>query len=100
VESSCEFGNEPSGSMRWWLVASRVVLSFIELVIPYLDTKWSGHLHVPAALTAKIVHGTHWIGGGLIPDVVWVLRRKEKPLASIGSRNLFTGLPAGGRPVY
>jgi hypothetical protein len=41
VESSCEFGIEPSGSMKGWetnrgatlLVASRVVLSSIELVI-------------------------------------------------------------------
>jgi hypothetical protein len=40
VESSCEFGIEPSGSMKSWetiewpsnLVASRVVLSSIELV--------------------------------------------------------------------
>jgi hypothetical protein len=41
VESSCEFGIEPSGSMKCWesiewpnkhLVASRVVLSSIKLV--------------------------------------------------------------------
>jgi hypothetical protein len=40
VESSCEFGIEPTGSMKSWesfewpkqLVASRVVLSSIELV--------------------------------------------------------------------
>jgi hypothetical protein len=39
VESSCELGNEPSDSIKCWelpngvqLVASRVVLSFTELV--------------------------------------------------------------------
>jgi hypothetical protein len=40
VESSCEFGNEPSGSIKCWetyrvveqLLASRVVLSSIEQV--------------------------------------------------------------------
>jgi hypothetical protein len=41
VESSCEYGNKPSGSIKCWetipvatqLVASRVVLSSIELAI-------------------------------------------------------------------
>jgi hypothetical protein len=41
VESSCELGNEPSGSIKYWettvvtaqLVASRAVLSSTELVI-------------------------------------------------------------------
>jgi hypothetical protein len=43
VESSCEYGYEPSGSIKCsetikWL-ASRVVLSSIELVLGYLDRR-------------------------------------------------------------
>jgi hypothetical protein len=43
VESSCEFGIEPSGSMKWWetikwpnIVASQVVFSSTELVSIYV----------------------------------------------------------------
>jgi hypothetical protein len=53
VESSCELGNEPSGSMKCWgnyrvaaqLVASRVALSSTELgpIMDALHVGLSGH---------------------------------------------------------
>jgi hypothetical protein len=50
------------------------------------DTRWSGQLHAPAALSLGKGLVIHCIGGwvGLTPGLT--LWRRETPLASVGNR--------------
>jgi hypothetical protein len=46
----------------------------------------SGQLHAPAALPRGKSLIIHWIRGGVGPEPVWALRRREKSLTPAGNR--------------